>query len=514
MKVTCPSHKIPVINDYDVVVVGAGVSGICSALASARSLAKTLLIERSGQLGGIATAGLMASLTNTFFDKNGNQIVNGIPYELVQTLVERGVVPAEWSNPAVPQIPHNSDEFQGMVYEKLITDKVDVLMMTALTDVVMGDEAVQYIICDNYTGKQAISASSFVDATGDASLAAMAGAPFEYFDGMVQNQGSVSNGGTVDRESGLGVEKQDLTKKWSEAPRLATLMFEMGNVDLDTTFDYFEKHPEDFNEKRDIFTGFSDFRENYLSRNIFHIPHGGGADIKPLQEAIKRGEYSKNKGLATGLDALGLFGLRGSKRVLVNSNFFSVDPINDMFSYSRALLEGKLRCLETAAILKKVMPGFEKTFITHIASELGMRITRTIQGRKEFQLNDLKLPVKQDDVIGSIPGWELGPNGKGIAGFSVELPLGMLLPKRVKNLIIGSGRSVSGRSAVRSALRGQAICMIVGQAAGVTAARASTTAKSGSGDIPALPIEEVQKALLEQNVYLGDNKRLKELGLL
>lgn len=57
-----PKRKTPIIGEYDVIVVGGGVAGIVSAIASSRNGAKTCLIEQYGFLGGTATAGLMVSI--------------------------------------------------------------------------------------------------------------------------------------------------------------------------------------------------------------------------------------------------------------------------------------------------------------------------------------------------------------------------------------------------------------------------------------------------------------------
>ena len=43
--------------DYDVVVVGAGASGMVAAIRAAREGAKTLLLEATGFLGGLVTGG-------------------------------------------------------------------------------------------------------------------------------------------------------------------------------------------------------------------------------------------------------------------------------------------------------------------------------------------------------------------------------------------------------------------------------------------------------------------------
>ena len=42
---------------HDVIVVGGGIGGVCAAVAASRMGARTLLIEKSINLGGLATRG-------------------------------------------------------------------------------------------------------------------------------------------------------------------------------------------------------------------------------------------------------------------------------------------------------------------------------------------------------------------------------------------------------------------------------------------------------------------------
>ena len=70
--ITEPARQIKVAREADVVVLGGGPGGISSAIAAARSGAKTVLIERYGHLGGMATGGLVNIIPN-LSDINGKQ---------------------------------------------------------------------------------------------------------------------------------------------------------------------------------------------------------------------------------------------------------------------------------------------------------------------------------------------------------------------------------------------------------------------------------------------------------
>ena len=58
-----PAREIPVRAEADVLVVGAGPAGVAAAVCAARLGAKTLLVEQSGSIGGVATNGLMSHRT-------------------------------------------------------------------------------------------------------------------------------------------------------------------------------------------------------------------------------------------------------------------------------------------------------------------------------------------------------------------------------------------------------------------------------------------------------------------
>jgi NADPH-dependent 2,4-dienoyl-CoA reductase/sulfur reductase-like enzyme len=87
--ITEPARDIEVCREVEVLVVGGGPGGIGSALAAARSGADTVLVERYGHLGGMATGGLVTIIPN-LSNINGEQQIAGICQELVDRLDARG----------------------------------------------------------------------------------------------------------------------------------------------------------------------------------------------------------------------------------------------------------------------------------------------------------------------------------------------------------------------------------------------------------------------------------------
>ena len=84
-----PARTLPVVDDCDVLVVGGGSAGIAAAVAAAREGADTVLVERYGSLGGMATGGLVILLL-TLDDGRGTTVVRGICEEVVRRLDAAG----------------------------------------------------------------------------------------------------------------------------------------------------------------------------------------------------------------------------------------------------------------------------------------------------------------------------------------------------------------------------------------------------------------------------------------
>ncbi|MCX6502019.1 MAG: FAD-dependent oxidoreductase, partial [Microbacterium sp.] len=85
---TLPETEIPVIGEYEVVVVGGGPAGMFAATAAAKAGRSTLLIERYGFLGGAGTMGGLSTFCGLHARVEGIdvRVIRGLTDELLDRL--------------------------------------------------------------------------------------------------------------------------------------------------------------------------------------------------------------------------------------------------------------------------------------------------------------------------------------------------------------------------------------------------------------------------------------------
>lgn len=178
---------------YDVIVCGGGTAGCVAALAAARAGKKILLVERQSQFGGMGTSGLVCHwLGGRSFDTD-RWVVGGLFRELTEAAVERGVaclprardftdVPytpyGQFKGPLLAGVPFDPVGMICLLEQALLDEEVDCLLQCHVQAVTQHDGRVESVTLIGKDGTREVGAKAFVDATGDADVAAQAGAPF------------------------------------------------------------------------------------------------------------------------------------------------------------------------------------------------------------------------------------------------------------------------------------------------------------------------------------------------
>ena len=171
--------------EYDVVVAGGGASGLIAAKAAARNGAKTLLVERQGCLGGVGTTCYVAQYIGFF---NGElQAVWGTPIEFLKEIVKAGgsdgftyytMADASASPINIHNFPFSPEVVKYVADDFVQEENIDVLFHAQVADALVQDGTVSGVVLQCVGGRIEIPAKAIVDATGDATVAHLAGVQF------------------------------------------------------------------------------------------------------------------------------------------------------------------------------------------------------------------------------------------------------------------------------------------------------------------------------------------------
>jgi hypothetical protein len=449
------SKEVPVIRHTDVLVVGGGIAGIGAAVAAARNGAKTTLIEQYGALGGTGTIGLVGPFMTSFDEKGSVQIIRGIFDEIARRMQKLGgaVHPSQvppgtaYSSFAVYShgnvTPYDTEAFKFVADQMMEEAGVNLVYHTFMADVLKDGDRITGVIGVNKSGLQAYRAKVVVDCTGDGDVAYLAGAP------MVK--GRPSDG-----------KMQPMS-----------MFFRVGGVDDEALEEWKRQHPDER-----LFT------PNIQQAKAEGFPFSVPRDSVGLYRDPRHGQYRANASRLLGYDS------------------------TDVDSLTRAEIEGRKQVWELMDFMHKYCPGMQDTYLIDSGAHVGVRESRRIVGEYVLRMEDVVEATKFPDVI-AMNAFFIdihNPEGVGkaeppgvLAANSYEIPYRSLVPLKVDQLLVG-GRCLSADHIAYGAVRVMPPACATGEAAGTAAALASK-----SGVTPReLPVDQLQKALLAQGVYLGE----------
>jgi hypothetical protein len=433
---------------YDVAVCGGGMAGIAAAIASARQGASTILIEKAGWLGGMGITGAtgLHSYFNIFDTHPGAsrlRVAAGIAQELVDRTAllggALGHVRMERGGDFVSMLtPVEPETFKLAAFQLCREAGVTLLLHTVIDEVTASNQHIESLTVWNKGGRSRITASQFVDCTGDGDLAAWSGAPWQGF--AKGDPGAYSAGFT----------------------------FRMVNVDL--------QRLEAFLESRGMITQMAHAVKPGMSQpDVVRL----GIDFGPLREK--------------GIQGLPPYFLSSSvrPREITYCNCINYGPNDglDELALTEAEISLRGQMLGIARAFRENLAGCEDCYPAGPAPAAGQRRARAVHCRYEITQYDCVAGKQFDDQVGCF-GFIDNPkfivDQAGVYG----IPYRALIPLDSTNLLI-AGRMMTVDTVAHNSTRNTVCCLICGQAAGTAAALAAQGGTAPEG----VDVAQLQDAL-------------------
>ena len=162
---------------HEIVVVGGGFAGASAAIAAARRGADVLLIEKYNSLGGAAVYDLVNPFMGNWTrdPQKPDEIIElsrGLFAEILERMDKLGGIRY------MAGITFNEEILKCVLNRMALESGVRLLYNTSVTDVRVENGRITELTVSNVSGSSTVIADCFIDATGDANLAHLAGCSY------------------------------------------------------------------------------------------------------------------------------------------------------------------------------------------------------------------------------------------------------------------------------------------------------------------------------------------------
>ncbi|WP_027244270.1 FAD-dependent oxidoreductase [Leisingera daeponensis] len=418
-----PAREIPVIHETEVLVVGSGPGGLAAALAAARAGVEVTLLDRFGCFGGnITTVGVEGF---AWYRHEETVEAGGIGWEFEERARAMGA--------AVPESQSLSYELDSEGF-KLVADKlveeagIHPMLHRVFVAPVREGNRITGVIVESKAGREAILAQRVIDATGDADIAHMMGAP--------------------------------CVKTPVERMQAASVMFHIAGVDKQAFMEGVKADPQTY--------------ANW-STGEWQVETSGKEDdmfspflAKPFAQAIRDGVIPAH------LNTIGgTWGAVHDSGEMTYMNLVHLAGIDgtDPDSMTKGEIEGRRQAMHAIDALRAYTPGCAGARLRNFGMTIGIRDTRKIDAVHNITEDETRNQGRFEDTIGIYPEFI---DGYGVlilptTGRYMQIPYRSMLPKGVEGLLV-TGRAIGGDRIAHAATRNMACCAVAGQGAGIAAA--------------------------------------------